>query len=215
MYQIQVIKHQDPFAKFARQDFHGAPTRDQSILMKHVYDALMKGIFYNREMDDYIIDKMTDMLPKDIFMTPEYLAKAIRTEGGPFGYDVYICRKAVESIINTAANREALNALVRDKKIILNEKIKGKIRIGGKNFTSITPVGLSKIDGQITFYCVGRGMKNKYNAMIGANDTRLLALLTDDVNDKTIQVSDSGNGITTTTISPDANRTQEMTAQYS
>lgn len=213
MYQLQSSHKANPFSQFAMTDFHGAPTRDQARLMQHVFEALQKGIFYTSDMSAYIIGEMKDVLPKDNFITPEYLKKGMTSEGGPFGMDIYRCRNAVETILEYSVNRQSLKALMRDNKIAIGKKIKGKIRIGDKNFTTLTPVEINEGTGEIRMMCSGRGFRAHYTATLGANETRLLQMLTTEVKDKTIS-SESAEGFTTVTIDPMDNRHQEMSAQY-
>tara|TARA_R110001583_G_scaffold194632_3_gene366017 strand:+ start:2610 stop:3254 length:645 start_codon:yes stop_codon:yes gene_type:complete len=213
MYQLQCSFRVNPFAQFAQNDFHGAPTRDQDRLMRHVFDALHKGIFYNSDMYDFITQEMKDVLPEDNFIDAEYLQKNIRTEHGPFGTDIYKCRNAVECIIEGTNNRQSLEALIRDGKITIGKAIKGKINIGGKNFSSIYPASINKESGTVHFHATGRGHKHVYQFTIGANDTRLLKMITSKVKDKVLQTTLTDYG-SITNIDCTANRHQEMAAQY-
>lgn len=214
MYQLQTSHRNNPFFQFAHNDFHGAPTRDQSRLITHVFEALNKGLFYNTDMYAFITEAMQDVLPADNFIDDEYLKKSIRTEHGPLGTDIYNCRKAVESIIEDTNNRKVLSALMRDGKIVVGKKIKGKISVGSKNFTTITPTTINEMNGTIHFHAIGRGHKNTYQFTMGANSTQLLKMITPKVKDKVVQTTTTKDG-SIITIDPTANRQQEMTAQYS
>ena len=214
MYALQTNYKTDPFSKFAMVDFHGAPTRDQAQLMLHVSEGLKQGIFYTSDMDVYVTQQMKDVLPEDNFITPEYLKKSMITEGGPFGMDIYRCRKAIETIMETSANRQSLQALVRDNKVVIGKKIKGKITIGGKKFSTLTPLEINDATGEVRVACSGRGFRTRYSATLGANETRFLQILTTEVKDNTIKSDKSGNGFEVFTINPTANRQQEMSAQY-
>ena len=199
MYQLQTTNSHNPFAKFAHNDFHGAPSRDQSTLMALVTEALQNGLFYTTDMFAFVTESMKELLPADNFIDKEYLKKSMRTEHGPLGMDIYHCRKAVEKIIKDTNNRTALNALLRDGKVTIDKAIRGKISVGGKNFSSVTPVTILKSDGSIIFRATGRGHKREYEFTMGANDTRLLQMLTPRVKDKTVTTaegdSEGSNGV--------------------
>lgn len=66
------------------------PDARQKIVMDAVEKAIADGVFYNRDMDE----KVAEALGVDADVRSR---KNSGTEGGDFGYDVYMARKAVEA----------------------------------------------------------------------------------------------------------------------
>jgi late competence protein required for DNA uptake (superfamily II DNA/RNA helicase) len=177
MYQLQCENHRQAFAIYSMDDVHAAPTKDQKMLMDAVADALGEGIFYTNDMQAYVEEQLKDVLPADKFITEAYKAKSIRTEGGPFGMDIYYCRKVMEQIIQKDHNRDILKVMLRDNMIAVGSTFKGELRVGSKRFTTVVIESINKRTGSVTLICSGRGHRGKYRATIGVSETRFMKLV--------------------------------------
>lgn len=209
MYQIQCKKLDNPFQPMIHHDWHGAPTYNQKRMMDAVEKALLQGIFYNREMDEFVKNELADILTPEIF--DDLKNGTNRTEGGAFGTDVYNCRKVVEERLKLLANKEALEKLMASGLISIGTKLKN-ISYGAKKYSTCTVVEIQAKTGEILVHGKRRGSSSQWAFTLQANETRLLTSILEGIKDNSITVS-SNNGIRTYVIDPTGNRQQEFTCQ--
>lgn len=104
------------------------PNARQTLLMQAVAIALDEGLFYNRDVDARVAQLLQ--------ATPEQLAaqsRRVRVEGGDFGCDVYMARKAVEA----QRSRLRETALAQKLQLHVGENL-GRLVFQGKVDSAVT-----------------------------------------------------------------------------
>lgn len=87
----------------AKHPMDGPFTEQDLNLMASVRRALASGLFYNRDVDDFVAEEL-GVTKEQREIQPKHHA----IEGGCFGYEVYFARKNVERNDEIQANKAAL-----------------------------------------------------------------------------------------------------------
>jgi hypothetical protein len=104
------------------------PDESQQFLMNIVSEALTAGLFYNRDVDKFVIEKIKDLLPED------YKSRGFNeVQGRVIGYEIYHARNAVEAI--TAWKEETE---VRQRLEIEPGRFIGNVRFNGMTVYKLT-----------------------------------------------------------------------------
>lgn len=175
------------------------PSEPELRLKSLVKEALLKGIFYNSDMYDFVVKGMSDMLTDEILASGQD-----RIVNGHFGMDIYYTRKKVEQELTDKANKEAMSILLERNMVTVGQKLKN-VRYGSHKFSSAVVQSIDTERSTIALEGSKRGSANRWSFSFTANDARLLELLTGDKHDKTVTTQSDG-GFQALIIEPSANR---------
>lgn len=209
MYKIQCIKAHDPYQPMSFNDWHGAPTENQKIMIEAVEKALLQGLFYNSDIYSFVKKEMSNVLSDDIF--DDIKNGTNKTEFGAFGTDIYRARIAVEKMLQYNANIQAMEKLQSFGLLDVGKKLKN-VKFSGKIFSTCVVDSIQ--DGMVELIGKRRGVSGSFKFAMGANDTRLLTAITEKVKDNSVKIVSEGNGFTSVQINLAGNYSQELKLQF-